>query len=98
MTHPSYYFKKRMEKRNMIHENSRSAMAAIAPVTGACRIEVMRVIRDKGPITRQDIGVELDWPINSVTGRVRELLDKNNICEDGKDHTHKVARSLLRAV
>jgi len=29
---------------------------------------------------------------------VRELLDKNNICEDGKDHSHKVARSLLRAV
>jgi len=82
----------------MIHANSIQAMAVMAPVTGSCRIEVMKVIREKGPITRQDIGVELDWPINSVTGRVRELLDKNNICEDGKDYSHTVARSLLRAV
>ena len=82
----------------MINVNSKAAYAAIAPITGPCRIEVMRVIRDKGPITRQDIGLELGWPINSVTGRVRELLDKNNICEDGKDHSHKVARNLLRAV
>ena len=80
----------------MIHENSRAAIAAIAPVTGACRIEVMRVIRQMGPITRQDIGLELGWAINSVTGRVRELLDMNNICEDGKDYSHTVARNLLR--
>jgi hypothetical protein len=82
----------------MIHSNSRAAMAAIAPVTGACRIEVMRVIRQMGPITRQDIGLELGWAINSVTGRVRELLDDNRIFESGKDHNHAVARSLLRAV
>lgn len=80
----------------MIHENSKAAMALIAPVTGSCRTKVMQVIRDKGPITRQDIGLELGWAINSVCGRVRELLDGNNIREDGKDHTHKVARSLLR--
>jgi len=82
----------------MIHANSRAGMAFIQPVTGECRIKVMKVIRDKGPITRQDIGLELGWAINSVTGRVRELLDKNNICEDGKDYSHTVARSLLRAV
>ena len=82
----------------MINANSRQAMAVMAPITGACRIEVMRVIRQMGPITRQDIGHELGWAINSVTGRVRELLDKNNICEDGKDYSHAVARSLLRAV
>jgi len=82
----------------MIHANSRAGLAAIQPITGECRIKVMKVIRDKGPITRQDIGYELGWAINSVTGRVRELLDKNNICEDGKDYSHAVARSLLRAV
>ena len=82
----------------MIHANSVAAMAAIAPVTGACRIEVMRVIRQMGPITRQDIGLELGWAINSVTGRVRELLDKNNIIEAGNDESHSVKRGLLRAV
>ena len=82
----------------MIHANSRQAMAVMAPITGTCRIEVMKVIRNKGPITRQDIGLELGWAINSVTGRVRELLDMNNICEDGKDYSHTVARNLLRIV
>ena len=67
-------------------------------VGGIPTIMKQRVIRQMGPITRQDIGLELGWAINSVTGRVRELLDMNNICEDGKDHSHKVARSLLRAV
>ena len=82
----------------MIHANSMVGMASIGPVTGSCRIKVMKVIKDKGPITRQDIGLELGWAINSVTGRVRELLDNNKICEDGKDRSHSVARSLLRIV
>ena len=82
----------------MIHSNSRAAMAAIAPVTGACRIEVLRVIRENQPITRQDIAVNLGWEINRVTGRVRELLDKNNIIEAGNDESHSVKRGLLRIV
>ena len=52
----------------------------------------------KGNRTRQDIGLELGWAINSVTGRARELLDDNNICGDGKDYSNTVARSLLRVV
>ena len=80
----------------MIHSNSISAMAAIAPVTGQARIEVFRVIRDQQPITRQDIAASLGWEINRVTGRVRELLDKNNIIEAGNDESHSVSRGLLR--
>ena len=82
----------------MIHANSRQAYESIQPITGECRIKVMDVIKQMGPITRQDIGLELDWAINSVTGRVRELLDKGYIFEDGKDYSHTVARSLLRVV
>ena len=82
----------------MIHPNSSAAMASIAPVTGQARIEVLRVIRDKQPITRQDIAASLGWEINRVTGRVRELLDKNNIIEAGNDESHSVKRGLLRAV
>ena len=73
-------------------------MAVIAPVTGQACIEVLRVIRDKQPITRQDIAASLGWEINRVTGRVRELLDKNNIIEAGNDESHSVKRGLLRAV
>ena len=82
----------------MIHANSRQAYEAVQPITGECRIKVLSVIRQMGPITRQDIGLELGWAINSVTGRVRELLDKGHILEDGKDYSHSVARSLLRLV
>ena len=80
----------------MIHENSLEAMASIAPVTGQARIEVLNVIKENQPITRQDIAASLGWEINRVTGRVRELLDKNNIIEAGNDTTHRVKRGLLR--
>ena len=80
----------------MIHENSLEAMASIAPVTGQARIEVLKVIKENQPITRQDIAANLGWEINRVTGRVRELLDKNNIIEAGNDTSHRVKRGLLR--
>ena len=80
----------------MIHSNSRAAYALVAPVTGQARIEVLRVIRESQPITRQDIAASLGWEINRVTGRVRELLDKNNIIEAGNDTSHRVKRGLLR--
>ena len=80
----------------MIHTNSRAAYAAVAPVTGQARIEVLRVIRESQPITRQDIAASLGWEINRVTGRVRELLDISRIIEAGNDTSHKVKRGLLR--
>ena len=80
----------------MIHENSRAAIESIAPLTGAARIEVLRVIKNHGPITRQDIGATLGWEINRVTGRVRELLDINQIMESGNDTSHSKARRLLK--
>ena len=80
----------------MIHENSLEAMVSIAPVTGQARIEVLKVIKENQPITRQDIAASLGWEINRVTGRVRELLDKNSIIEAGNDTTHRVKRGLLR--
>ena len=80
----------------MSHPNSSAAYASIAPVTGQARIEVLRVIRESQPITRQDIAASLGWEINRVTGRVRELLDKNNIIEAGNDTSHRVKRGLLR--
>ena len=76
----------------MIHDNSLEAIAAIAPVTGQARIEVLKVIRENQPITRQDIAENLGWEINRVTGRVRELLDKNNIIEAGNDTSHRLQR------
>ena len=79
----------------MIHENSRAAMESIAPLTGAARIEVLRVIKNHGPITRQDIGATLGWEINRVTGRVSELLEKNKIVEAGNDTSNRVKRGLL---
>lgn len=82
-------------EHNMIHSNSKEAMASIAPVTGQARIEVLRVIKEKCPITRQDISAALGWEINRVTGRVSELLKKNKIVEAGNDTSNRVKRGLL---
>ena len=72
----------------MIHDNSLEAIAAIAPVTGQARIEVLKVIKENQPITRQDIAASQRWEINRVTGRVRELLDKNNIIWTSASEKH----------
>jgi predicted transcriptional regulator len=82
----------------MIHSNSKAAYASVQETTGARRIQVLKVIRELGPITRQDIGEELGLAINSITGRVTELLSKGVICVDGQKYSNNVPRGLLRVV
>ena len=39
------------------------------------RIIIKLLLRAKRPVTNREIAEELDWPINTITPRVRELAD-----------------------
>lgn len=65
----------------MMHENSLTAYAQLD--TGQRRREVFAAIFTMKICTRQSLAANLGWPINRVTGRVRELLDLGHIVETG---------------
>lgn len=48
---------------------------------------VFEVIIANKRVTRKRIAELLGWPINCVTGRVKELLDANLIKEDGVEYS-----------
>jgi len=64
-----------------MHNNSIIAYKDIIDTLPLARRAVMRVIKRKKKVTRHQIAKELGWEINSVTPRVRELLDLNLIYE-----------------
>lgn len=51
--------------------------------------QVFDVIEFEGPISNYDIAEHLRWPINSVTGRTKELVEKGLVEEAYKD-THPI--------
>lgn len=81
-----------------MHINSLEAHDSIRPHLRPCQIEVLQAIKLNQPCTRQDLVPILDKPINSITGRVTELLDKDYIEECGTKRVNKRTRAILRAV
>jgi len=65
-------------------------------ITSPKQLKVLSMIKAKQPITRQELGLEMGWAINKVTGRVRELLDLGAIVVQGKQVKNNKSRGLLR--
>lgn len=59
---------------------------------------VFNTIRRAKTSTRQSVAAAMNKPINSVTARVRELLDKGLIEECGYSHIAERPRAILRVV
>jgi predicted transcriptional regulator len=66
-----------------MHPHSLTTYDAILETLPASRAAVMAAIREHQPVTRQDLADKMGWPINRVTGRVRELLDCSAVKEQG---------------
>ncbi len=81
-----------------MHENSLEAHDRIRPHLGPWQAEVLQAIKLNQPCTRQDLVPILDKPINEITGRVSESLDKGCIEEIGKQRVNNYPRAILRAV
>lgn len=59
----------------------------IKPELPEKRRMVFEVILANKSVTRKRIASILGWPINCVTGRVKELLDANLIKEEGVEYS-----------
>ncbi len=66
-----------------MHDNSLDTYYSILETLPTSRAAVLVAIRKHQPVTRQTLGERLGWPINRITGRVRELIDCNAIHEKG---------------
>jgi len=66
-----------------MHPNSLSAYDSIIEKLPTARSAVFAAIRESQPVTRQALSESTGWPINRITGRVRELLDTGLVEERG---------------
>ena len=78
-----------------MHRNSLEAYDKLDTSTRQRQVfEVIYLLRE---CTRQEVAIHLDWPINRVTGRVRELLDLDHITETGERvYVNDRPRSILK--
>jgi len=81
-----------------MHNNSLMAYKEIIETLPLSRRTVMRVIMRKKKITRHQIAEELGWQINSVTPRVKELLDSNLIYEFDSVRVGRRSRARLAII
>jgi len=84
--------------KHRTHKNSRDAYASIAETLPACRRRVYETIARGGRLTRQEVSEVSGMPINTVCGRVRELLDSHLIREDASIVVDSRSRALLTVV
>lgn len=59
-----------------VRATSREAYRGVGPVLGERQKTVLTVLRAATrPVCNQELAVHLGWPINTVTPRVKELVD-----------------------
>jgi DNA-binding MarR family transcriptional regulator len=74
---------------------SREAFASIRTTIGPMQAAVYRSIDRNVSICNMDIAEDLGMPINSVTGRTKELRDMNLVEEDEKIYHPKTGRLVI---
>jgi len=88
--------------RRTVASTSRDAYEAIQPRLGSRQLEVLRSLRRMGPggATREEIADDINRPIQSVCGRVHELVALG-LVEETEDrrltkygHAAKVCRAV----
>ena len=73
----------------MMHENSLETYFKVVEGLSQARLKVLQQIKEHPGATRQELAEWwLDWKINKVTGRVKELLDMGLVYEEGTKYVH----------
>ena len=79
------------------HASFTGAQAA-SPFATSQKEWILKVIRERGPITQADLVTLTDYPINVVTARVRALVLEGRVRSDGfKEGPSGARRTLWRA-
>jgi len=77
----------------MMNEASIESYHAIEDITDRQR-EVYLAIRENGPVTNRELCSIMQLPINCITGRVSELVQKNMVASFGKRHDNVTERNV----
>ncbi|WNM68996.1 helix-turn-helix DNA binding domain protein [Mycobacterium Phage TribleTrouble] len=64
-----------------VQETSLQAYDSIQSNLGTKQREVLDALKAVGPLCNADLAELLGWPINSVTPRVRELVQRGRVAE-----------------
>lgn len=77
-----------------IHANSRAAYLALQEAGEIQPMEllVLEALERFGPLTRQELPAVTGMPINCITGRVKSLLKKEAIVEDGSKFNERTGK------
>lgn len=68
------------------HNGTDTSMAAAESVSGAVtgrRLAVLEALRTHGPMTQEQVGEVLGWPIQSVNPRIYELARGGRVRDTG---------------
>jgi len=84
--------------KHKIHKNSRDAYAAIMDRLPACQGKVYETIARGGRLTRQEVSEVSGMPINTVCGRIAELVESGLVREENSIVVKGRRRALLRIV
>ncbi|WP_195167157.1 winged helix-turn-helix domain-containing protein [Mycobacteroides abscessus] len=64
-----------------VRATSRAAFDEVKPDLGRRQAAVLAELRSNGPSCNQEIAEGLGWPINTVTPRVNELVERGKVRE-----------------
>ena len=81
-----------------MHPHSLDAYRQIAQELPRKRASVYFTIVQNPGITRQALSIAMHWPINSITGRVTELINADLVMERGHSTVNGKRRAKLVAV
>jgi hypothetical protein len=72
-------------------DTSQAAAASVQPSLGARQAAVLRVIRDGRGATCAEIGLVLNLPPNSISGRITELRKQGRVFDSGRTRPSPVS-------
>lgn len=79
----------------MIQTTSRQAYLENLDTLGDRQKTVLKVISTRDALCNQEIAEILGWPINQVTGRTNELVERGLVEEAFKDRYVKTNRTVI---
>lgn len=79
----------------MIKDTSHTAFInEVQPTISARQIRVLEVFENGGNFTNSELAARMQWSINRITGRVKELRDKGILEDAGKRECNETHREV----
>lgn len=82
--------------KTKMHENSLITYETILNSSNVIKKKIVEYLIKNNQSTRQQLSQDLHLPINTICGRVNELLKTNIVKENGVEYFEKRPRSIIQ--